>query len=449
MEPSAAVQLFNKAPQQNIKYLYTGDDDSTTEAHIRQKVGHNVEKLSDIVHMKRSLTTRLYNLRQNGRFPNSSTLSQKVINYLVRCFSYAIAQNKGNQQEIQKAIACIVPHAFGNHTNCHITWCRYKDNPTNYTHKILPYGKDLFSEELKSALTTIFSDYSTETVAEKLAPFSNSQRNEALNSVVRSKNPKIRFYGASGSHDFRVACGVAQTNLRYNYINRTLEALNIEPGYFRTKYNDSMTKKVLKDKNRKTTIKFKKQRAQKHLNSCLDTARKESRESTTYQTGVGLNLNVSAIESSERTRKAILHIQGKAQAMKSHKFEEIENTVSPYTSQLQTKNMSLNDNSYYNFLVFDTETNTTGIAAEICQLAAIDHSGSHIFSQYILPKKDIDARASAVNNLTIKNVNNQRKLFKKESMLNALPLSEAITKFESYIRESIDRTKNYSPKNLS
>ena len=81
-----------------------------------------MEKLSDIVHTKRSLTTRLYNLRQNGRFPNSSTLSQKVINYLVRCFSYAIAQNKGNQQEIQKAMACIVPHAFGNHTNCNITW---------------------------------------------------------------------------------------------------------------------------------------------------------------------------------------------------------------------------------------------------------------------------------------------------------------------------------------
>ena len=71
-----------------------------------------MEKLSDIVHMKRSLTTRP--LRQNGRFANSSTLCQKVINYLVKCLSYAIAQNKANQQEIQKAISCIVPHAFGN-----------------------------------------------------------------------------------------------------------------------------------------------------------------------------------------------------------------------------------------------------------------------------------------------------------------------------------------------
>ena len=94
MEPSAAVELFNNGPKHNVKYsTYTGDDDSTTAAHICEKVCYKVEKLSDIVHMKRSLTTRLY---------NSSTLSQKVINYLVKYFSYAITQNKGNSIEIKK-----------------------------------------------------------------------------------------------------------------------------------------------------------------------------------------------------------------------------------------------------------------------------------------------------------------------------------------------------------
>lgn len=39
MEPAAAVELFNNAPNQSVKFsVYTGDDDSTTEAHIRQKV---------------------------------------------------------------------------------------------------------------------------------------------------------------------------------------------------------------------------------------------------------------------------------------------------------------------------------------------------------------------------------------------------------------------------
>ena len=94
MEPDVAVELFNRAPTQGVKFsIYTGDDDSTTEAHIRQKVAYHVEKLSDIVHMKRSLTTHLYNLNQNAKFDNCSPLSQKVINYFVKCFSYAVAPN--------------------------------------------------------------------------------------------------------------------------------------------------------------------------------------------------------------------------------------------------------------------------------------------------------------------------------------------------------------------
>ena len=89
MEPAAAVELFNRAPDQSVKFsVYTGDDDSTTEEHMREKVTNEVEKNSDIIHMKRSLTTRLYNLSQNEKFDNCSPLSQKVINYLVKCFSY-------------------------------------------------------------------------------------------------------------------------------------------------------------------------------------------------------------------------------------------------------------------------------------------------------------------------------------------------------------------------
>ena len=45
MEPAAAVELFNRAPDQSVKFsVYTGDDDSTTEAHIREKVTYEVEK---------------------------------------------------------------------------------------------------------------------------------------------------------------------------------------------------------------------------------------------------------------------------------------------------------------------------------------------------------------------------------------------------------------------
>ena len=107
-------------------------------------------------------------------------------------------------------------------THCDSTWCGFKEYPETYKHSSLPYGKDLVGESLKSSLTTIFNDYSTDVVAEKLVPVLNTQKNEALNSVVGSKNPKIRFYGGSESNDFRVVCGVAQINLRYEYVNLAL-----------------------------------------------------------------------------------------------------------------------------------------------------------------------------------------------------------------------------------
>ena len=94
MEPMAAVQLFTESLNSNVKLsVYVGDEDSTTAAHIKEKVPYPVEKWTDIVHAKRSLTTRLYNLSQHGKFVNSSTLSQKVINYLVKCFAYSVSQN--------------------------------------------------------------------------------------------------------------------------------------------------------------------------------------------------------------------------------------------------------------------------------------------------------------------------------------------------------------------
>lgn len=47
----------------------------------------------------------------------------------------------------------------------------------------------------------IFDEYCADIVVTKLSPGANLQRNEALDSVVGSKNPKIRYNGASASND--------------------------------------------------------------------------------------------------------------------------------------------------------------------------------------------------------------------------------------------------------
>ena len=235
---------------------------------------------------------------------------------------------------------------------------------------------------------------------EKLAPVTNSQRNEALHSVVDSKNPKIRFYGGSESNGFRVACGVPQTNLRCGYISGTLEALNTDHGMFCYKFNEQMTMKVNQDKIRKSTVEFKRQRYQIHANNCSQTARKEAREGTTYETSV-----VDA-----QTSDSVTDTTANLLIMSDIKFKEIDGFVSKYMPRPIAKQVNFNEGRYYNFLVLDTETNCSGKAAEICQLSATDISGAHTFSKYILPVHEIDFCASKVNKLKIINVKGERKL---------------------------------------
>ena len=64
MEPDVAVDLFQHVIKNGVKYnVYTGDDDATTRAQVRDKVPYKVEKHSDTVHPKRSLVSNLYTLK--------------------------------------------------------------------------------------------------------------------------------------------------------------------------------------------------------------------------------------------------------------------------------------------------------------------------------------------------------------------------------------------------
>ena len=61
---------------------------------------------------------------------------------------------------------------------------------------------------------------------------------------------------------FWVACGVAQTNIGYNHIGKTLEILNIELGSLYERHAKAMDKKVFYDKQQKEKKKFKRRRNQ-------------------------------------------------------------------------------------------------------------------------------------------------------------------------------------------
>lgn len=136
------------------------------------------------------------------------------------------------------------------------------------------------------------SMHSTDIVVNKLAPCANSQRNENLTSTIGSKNPKTSLYRGSESISFRVACGVAQTNLGYNYIGKTLKALNIEPGYYHNIHTSAMDRKVICDKERKRTKEFRRRRNQLSQQQNSQTLRREASEGITYESSAGLNLDM-------------------------------------------------------------------------------------------------------------------------------------------------------------
>ena len=84
---------------------------------------------------------------------------------------------------------CILPHAFGDPHQ--LVGVGLKLIKCPFKHKDLLYGKDLRGEKLRQLKNSIFKDYCTDAVAQKLAPMTNLQSNESLNSDTGSKNPKI------------------------------------------------------------------------------------------------------------------------------------------------------------------------------------------------------------------------------------------------------------------
>ena len=98
--------------------------------------------------------------------------------------------------------------------------------------------------------------------------------------------------------------------------------------------------------------------------------------------------------------------------------------------------------------MFDTETNTLGKAAQLCQLSATDKSGLHLFSKYILPSQNISISASSVNKLTIKTTGGISLLFKDHQPVESVPVKEALGDFVAYLKENIARAQSRTNKQV-
>ena len=72
-----------------------------------------------------------------------------------------------------------------------------KKCPSTYKHSDLPNGKDLHGEPLKNTLMSIFSEYATDIVVNKLSPCANSQRNESVNSTIATTTTTKKIGGTA------------------------------------------------------------------------------------------------------------------------------------------------------------------------------------------------------------------------------------------------------------
>lgn len=119
--------------------IFCGDEDSSAIAGVRKALlsSHNVIKLCDRNHLAKGVKNLMYAIPK-ARDPDGE-MNKNSIEYLQRCFTYAVAQNEGDAKGLASALRAIPLHAFNNHTNC-TDWCRYKDNPGEYEHRTIGEG---------------------------------------------------------------------------------------------------------------------------------------------------------------------------------------------------------------------------------------------------------------------------------------------------------------------
>uniref|UniRef100_K1PE21 Mutator-like transposase domain-containing protein n=1 Tax=Magallana gigas TaxID=29159 RepID=K1PE21_MAGGI len=220
MESALALDMAKSLRDRGFKISkITMDDDSTTISRMRNNIDPNIMKMSDKNHVRKNMSNALYKLQEKHK-----SLSTKTINYLLKDVSYAISQNKGNAKGLESSLKAIVPHSFGDHSQCDARWCGYLNDPTSYKHSSLPYGKDLIGEDLKRDLLDMFCHYSEN--SEKMANLGSTQANESMNQLIATKAPKAKHFGGSSSLSHRLAAAVSQKNCGRKYLSQVLTVRN-------------------------------------------------------------------------------------------------------------------------------------------------------------------------------------------------------------------------------
>ena len=150
-------------------------------------------------HSTKSVGNILHEIHKKKTVDIDKELSNDIIKYIQRCFSYAVHQNKGDIPRIKNAIENIPNHLFDKHEKCD-AWCKNGDKKNALSIR-------LKNEILFDVLKNTFSQLNAN--AEKFASAASSQPSESLSNSMCSKAPKNISYSTSEFSDFRFAATVA------------------------------------------------------------------------------------------------------------------------------------------------------------------------------------------------------------------------------------------------
>ncbi|KAJ8671540.1 hypothetical protein QAD02_002799 [Eretmocerus hayati] len=152
-------------------------------------------ELCDKKHLVKNFVKELYELGKTcGELGKKGT-----IDHVKECFTYAIAQNKGESVNLADTLRQIPDHLFGNHKNCG-EWCE-----SDRVHAV-----QLKDPKLYDASSKIFEKYAQN--ANKFSIAASSQPNESVNNMVAYKSEKDICLSQSESCDFKVASEVCVKN---------------------------------------------------------------------------------------------------------------------------------------------------------------------------------------------------------------------------------------------
>lgn len=335
-----------------------------------------IHKLADKNHLVKNFVSELYTLSNSFKELKKSG----VINHLKKCFTYAIAQQKGRTADLASAIRNIPDHVYNSHENCG-EWCKRCDDNTQQTIVL----KD---ESLYLSLRELFEKYANN--AAKFSVVASSQANESLNNMIACKAPKMRCYSKSQSADVRVASAVLSKNEGDQGIIRVTQLLGLQAGTYTSAYCLRSDKLRIIKSSRKVTRESKLRRIQLVANRQNLRKKKERREGITYKTNCGIE-------------------------MMSEKIS-IEEKIDDRSTNNTTK-----------IIYFDLETAGFEIESDILQIAAI--SEAFEFNVYILPSQAIPIHVTKINSLH----NENGDLYFKNKKVDAVTLENALLAFSEFI----------------